>query len=316
MLDAGVLTRKEADGHPDADLLERAIGHAAEVDVEIGSWVKLREGDQLLLCSDGLCGYVQESEIEAAMSGEVTTQRIVDDLVKLSLAEGGNDNVTVQVLRYGNLMPSMSPGRIVLWQAAFLPLSALVAGVTTYALLPREPLPAPSNATPVATVTKLSDNTTDALSALKKDTDDALAVVKQTADVDRDTTMHKFDTLNRKLDELKAQFARGPKALPPSLPQKGKPTATIDRSTTPKASTAISASTTTTGSSAHGTLPGPGDETSKGQPEAEQQDGGRPAPSKVETSTGGPADAFQCAVAVSDRNRPADHAEVDVVRFP
>ncbi len=135
MIDAGMLTAAEAEGHPEADLLDRAMGHLPDVEVEVGKWMKVDDGDELMLCSDGLSGYVDDAEIEAAMAKDATVQALVDDLVGLSLAKGGNDNVTVQIVRYGDPMSHMSPGRMMLFQAAFLPLSALVAGITSYAVV-------------------------------------------------------------------------------------------------------------------------------------------------------------------------------------
>jgi serine/threonine protein phosphatase PrpC len=102
MVDAGMLTAEEAQTHPEANIIDRAIGLGPTVDVEIGSWLRLRDGDKILLCSDGLCGYAEDSEIAAVLGQEGHPKQLVNELVKLALAKGGEDNVTVQLIRYGS----------------------------------------------------------------------------------------------------------------------------------------------------------------------------------------------------------------------
>jgi hypothetical protein len=82
-------------------VLERAIGHTPRVAVEVSEWLGVQAGDVCMLCSDGLCGYVGDDEIAAAMRGRRAPQEQADLLVRLALERGGEDNVTVQVLRYG-----------------------------------------------------------------------------------------------------------------------------------------------------------------------------------------------------------------------
>jgi protein phosphatase len=100
MVDAGMLKPEEAPGHPDASVLERAIGSAPTIDVDIYSH-QLRDGDVILLCSDGLCGYVADNQIKAVLRNQGTVQETAEKLVGLALAGGGQDNVTVQLIRYG-----------------------------------------------------------------------------------------------------------------------------------------------------------------------------------------------------------------------
>ncbi len=100
MIEAGMLKPEEASRHPDASVLERAIGSTPTVEVDIYNH-QLQEGDAILLCSDGLCGYVADGEIEAALRHHGTVQETTARLVGLALEKGGHDNVTVQLIRYG-----------------------------------------------------------------------------------------------------------------------------------------------------------------------------------------------------------------------
>lgn len=67
----------------------------------IGSDLALKDGDGILLCSDGLSGYADDREIEAAMNDSSTPQETVNHLINLALKNGGEDNVTIQFVRYG-----------------------------------------------------------------------------------------------------------------------------------------------------------------------------------------------------------------------
>lgn len=101
MVDAGTLTAAEAASHPDASILERAIGVSRDVAVDISAWIPLHEGDRILLCSDGLHGYVPDNEISVILGNQTPPQELADRLVNRALEKGGEDNITVQLIEYG-----------------------------------------------------------------------------------------------------------------------------------------------------------------------------------------------------------------------
>ncbi len=102
LLDTGVLTPAQARSHPLASVIERAIGNEPQVDATLREPLSLRPGDGILLCSDGLCGYVDDEKIEAVLNSPASVQELADDLVGLALDAGGQDNVTVQFIQYGD----------------------------------------------------------------------------------------------------------------------------------------------------------------------------------------------------------------------
>ena len=61
--------------------------------------VNILPGDVLLLCSDGLHGYVPDPAIERILRAHSDIQRTAAALVAASLEAGGHDNVTVQLIR-------------------------------------------------------------------------------------------------------------------------------------------------------------------------------------------------------------------------
>ena len=108
MLDAGMLKPEEAMDHPNAGVLERAVGSQPDIEVDISRRFKLEQGDIILLCSDGLSGYVTDTEIEDVLRKRLSVQDIPHQLVDLALQKGGKDNITVQVIRYGRRKPQPS----------------------------------------------------------------------------------------------------------------------------------------------------------------------------------------------------------------
>ena len=91
----GVLTPEEAAEHPKRNELTRAVGVAPDVEADLLP-VDLRPGDRYLLCSDGLCGVVDEARIAAAL-GDGEPESAAQALIDLANAAGGPDNVTVQI---------------------------------------------------------------------------------------------------------------------------------------------------------------------------------------------------------------------------
>lgn len=101
MVEKGMLKPEEAQNHPESSRLLRAIGHRPEIEVDIGNGIHLNDGDAILMCSDGLSGYVPDPEISAVLDTGLSVQQIPEQLVKLALKKGGEDNITVQFIQCG-----------------------------------------------------------------------------------------------------------------------------------------------------------------------------------------------------------------------
>jgi PPM family protein phosphatase len=99
LVDAQVLTPAQAAVHPDANQILRALGGAAEVEVEVrAQTIPHVAGDVFVLCSDGLSDLVDSAEI-LKVAGSVPPAQAVGQLVDLANARGGHDNISVMVLR-------------------------------------------------------------------------------------------------------------------------------------------------------------------------------------------------------------------------
>ena len=93
----GALTAEEAEMSPFKNVITRSIGNAPSVDIDIFTH-ELEEGDQFLLCSDGLSNEVTAEEMRDAMKRGSPSQAAWD-MVNLALEHGGSDNCTVLILK-------------------------------------------------------------------------------------------------------------------------------------------------------------------------------------------------------------------------
>lgn len=94
LVEAGTITEEEVIHHPKRNMLTRAIGVYETVEVDTGV-VEVHQNDRILLCSDGLSGYIEESKIEQVLSEENNESRALEDLVRLVYDAGARDNVTI-----------------------------------------------------------------------------------------------------------------------------------------------------------------------------------------------------------------------------
>jgi len=92
------IRREELDASPYRNALTNVIGARAETTASVAER-RLRHGEVLLLCSDGLHSLVDDDVIRGALLAH-TLDRVPDVLVEAALAQGGRDNVTALVVRY------------------------------------------------------------------------------------------------------------------------------------------------------------------------------------------------------------------------
>ena len=95
--DSGLLSEAEARVHPRANIVTRAIGVEAQLELTMVELL-LMPGDSYLLCSDGLNKTVEEHEITEVLSHDEPGE-IASSLVSLGLMRGAPDNITVIVVK-------------------------------------------------------------------------------------------------------------------------------------------------------------------------------------------------------------------------
>ena len=96
MVDEGKITPEEAQDHPNRNIILRALGVDERVSADITSFPFTK--GRLLLCSDGLSGYYDESFFTATLESRRPAEEKARVLVEYANACGGMDNVTAVVI--------------------------------------------------------------------------------------------------------------------------------------------------------------------------------------------------------------------------
>ena len=96
----GRITEADARTHPQKNLITRAVGVDSDVEGDLFE-VRLAPKDILLLCSDGLCGMVEDDHMAATLRAAKTLALAGDALLNQALEAGGRDNITVALFTRG-----------------------------------------------------------------------------------------------------------------------------------------------------------------------------------------------------------------------
>lgn len=108
-VDAGLLSKEEARFAPNRNLVTRAMGIDALVDVEVHEFA-IKAGDLYLLCSDGLCDMLEDAEIAQLLEWLGSSiDTAAEALVKRANALGGLDNISVALIHVESTSPD-NPG--------------------------------------------------------------------------------------------------------------------------------------------------------------------------------------------------------------
>lgn len=99
LVEAGQIEPDDVYDHPSRNLIYRSLGagHAA-VDVDIFV-EKLRAGDALLLCSDGLWEMIRDPQLETIITEQQDVEQACERLIKVANENGGEDNITAVLVR-------------------------------------------------------------------------------------------------------------------------------------------------------------------------------------------------------------------------
>lgn len=97
MVDAGMLSKDDAEFHPDSNIITRAVGFNSQPTPDL--WmIPVHPGLRLLICSDGLTKEVSDERIRLHLAAGMPASETAAALVDAALAAGGRDNITTIVV--------------------------------------------------------------------------------------------------------------------------------------------------------------------------------------------------------------------------
>lgn len=94
MIETGAITREQAAGHPQKNVITKALGISPDVNADVFH-VKASEKSRFLMCSDGLTNMLSDEAIEKTLLQSESLEGGVKTLIKQANEAGGSDNITV-----------------------------------------------------------------------------------------------------------------------------------------------------------------------------------------------------------------------------
>ena len=94
MVRLGGLNAEEAKHHPDKNIITRAIGAKEKVEIDFFEY-RLKKGDIILMCTDGLSNMIEDEEMFRIVKSSRDIVEAVERLVERANDNGGNDNIGV-----------------------------------------------------------------------------------------------------------------------------------------------------------------------------------------------------------------------------
>lgn len=136
MVEEGRISADEARDHPQKNILYMSLGARESFVPEIIDDLLIQEGDIYFLCSDGLNSMVSDHLIkEYALS--YYPEEAVDKLIRMANDNGGTDNITIQIIRIGQLenLHKTEPIPVVKSKVNVLPILLVFLGILLVILL-------------------------------------------------------------------------------------------------------------------------------------------------------------------------------------
>lgn len=97
MYENGEITKDEMKNHPKRNYITKAVGVSEQVVPDYYE-IEFPDDAAVILCSDGLSNYCDESDIYNTVT-RTQPEQISNELIKIALENGGNDNITVAVIK-------------------------------------------------------------------------------------------------------------------------------------------------------------------------------------------------------------------------
>lgn len=94
MVQVGSIDREAARRHPDKNIITRAVGALDTLEIDF-FYEELRDGDLVLMCSDGLTNMLEDNEIKKILKEHISMREKAERLIEAANQNGGMDNIAV-----------------------------------------------------------------------------------------------------------------------------------------------------------------------------------------------------------------------------
>jgi len=111
LLDAGEVTAEEAAQHPARNVIVRYVAMPPPALPETVA-LEVQDGDRILLCSDGLCGVVEDGVLAEILATQDDPPDACAALIAAARRAGGPDNITAVVIDVGDLVAASTDSTV------------------------------------------------------------------------------------------------------------------------------------------------------------------------------------------------------------
>jgi len=107
---SGQITSEEARNHPQKNMLLRAVGTEAEIEVDLipFAW---SNGDRILFCTDGFSNHVSTERIADYLAAQKSVAQLGEEMLETALQLGGDDNITLVLVENARASAAGGDGR-------------------------------------------------------------------------------------------------------------------------------------------------------------------------------------------------------------
>jgi serine/threonine protein phosphatase PrpC/cytochrome c-type biogenesis protein CcmH/NrfG len=97
---AGRMTEQQAENHPSKNIINRALGADAAVDIDLRSF-SVTPGTTFILCSDGITRHISDAELSTVLQREKDLDSVCSRFKELCFSRGAEDNLTAVAVKVG-----------------------------------------------------------------------------------------------------------------------------------------------------------------------------------------------------------------------
>lgn len=94
MVRLGGINEEDAKHHPDRNIITRAVGAKENIEIDFFEY-RLKKGDMILMCTDGLSSMVEDQEIFRIVKSSRDVVEAVGRLIERAKENGGSDNIGI-----------------------------------------------------------------------------------------------------------------------------------------------------------------------------------------------------------------------------